>query len=155
MSRRFAREELVDYRESLWVSHAERVLSKFLLPKLNHLLERARGGSFDAARRPWVVLMENRINSQWLMTWLNCLLMMPAGTGICFCSDGRGIEEIQNWFSRQGWNLPNFYLLSLQPWLGEKRLDGQSALNSTMKSSDFWNHLPGERLLVIQTDALL
>ena len=155
MPRENARDELILYRHSAWVAHCRRVLSKLLLPHLPFLLSRSQRDSFDEGDRPWIILMENRINSQWLMTWLNCLLMMPPGTGICFCSDQQGLEEIQAWLQNQPWRLSNLSLLLLQPWLGNVRLGNRVAFNAMMKNPGFWQQLPGERLLIMQTDAVL
>lgn len=150
------RDELIHYRYQFWKSHCEYVLSRLLLPNVQKIVERRMLSSGDGQEPAfWVVLIENRIDRMWLTAWLNSLLMMPPKTGLCFCSDDEGLGKIKAWFAREAWTFPSVKLLSLSPLLKGQPLAQRQALNQMMKHPGFWQMMPGERLLMIQTDALL
>ncbi|MCP9775692.1 DUF5672 family protein [Cyanobium sp. WAJ14-Wanaka] len=140
---------LLRYRQQLWLSHCGQVLESVLLPLAGRgLLHRDRGGDKAA------VLIENRIDNQWLFTVLNTALMCPSGTSLCLICDRGSLAEAQTCLQASGAALEPYWMVAeeLVPgtWLGDV-----ASFNRMMKQEPFWAAMPNEKLLFIQTDALL
>jgi hypothetical protein len=141
--------QLLQYRERRWLDHCSDVLENLLLPLTQQW---QRGPSAHAKRG--AVLIDNRINQQWLFTVINTALMCPIGTQLCLITDGAEIRNAQNYL--QGVGLP------LEPWWGiaEELVPGANlhkpaSFNWMMKQPRLWEGLPHEQLLICQTDSLL
>ena len=72
-----ALEQLIKHRESQWNHHCQYVLQNFLLPAAQHIPLAPKG-----IDRQSILLIENRINDQWLFTVLNSWLMAPKDSSI-------------------------------------------------------------------------
>lgn len=141
--------QLLCYRERRWLDHCRDVLDHLLVPlaqrwRRNPRLQPKRGA----------VLIENRINRQWLFTVLNTALMCPEGTQLCLITDSQVLDQAQTML--EGFELP------LEPWwsTAEELVPGvalheAASFNGMMKQPRFWQGLPHDQLLLVQTDSLL
>jgi hypothetical protein len=140
---------LLRYREQRWLDHCSYVLRTLLIP----LAQNGQLAAGQPAKRA-AVLIDNRINDQWLFTVLNTVMMCPPGTQLCLITGEKQLATAQA--------LLRDLEPTLEPWWCEvERLcpgtdlsDGVS-FNRMMKQETFWHGLPHEKLLIIQTDALL
>jgi len=141
--------QLLQYRERRWLDHCADVLQHLLLP----IAREWRWDPEGQARRG-AVLIENRIDQQWLFTVLNTALMCPPDTQLCLITDAAVLSRAQSML--RGIELP------CQPWWGlaeelvpSAALNEPTSFNRMMKQKLFWQGLPHEQLLVCQTDSLL
>jgi hypothetical protein len=141
--------QLLAYRERRWLDHCSDVLNELLLP----MAQQWRRAPLAQPKRG-AVLIENRINHQWLFTVLNTALMCPSDTQLCLITDGAALSSAQDCL--MGVELP------LEPWWGlaedlvpGTKLDEPASFNRMMKQAQFWASLPHKELLVCQTDSLL
>ena len=141
--------QLLAYRERRWLDHCSDVLAELLLP-MAHQWRRA---PLAQAKRGALVI-ENRINHQWLFTVLNTSLMCPAGTQLCLITDAAALSSAKDYL--KGVELP------LEPWWGlaeelvpGTKLQEPASFNQMMKQDLFWASLPHEQILVCQADSLL
>lgn len=140
---------LLKYKEEFWLNHCNFILNDFLLPWARRNLH-----SQELECDQYVILIENRIDNQWLFTVLNTLLMSPPKTGFCLITDKQSQKKAQSMLQSHEIIINNINLVIDEIFPGTY-LSEKSALNKLMKNSIFWEKLPHERLLMIQTDALL
>jgi len=141
--------QLLQYRERRWLDHCADVLEHLLLP----LAQRGHNQpQLDAVRG--AVLIENRIDQQWLFTVLNTALMCPPGTQLCLITD-RAVRSKAQSMLRE-------IALPVEPWWGVAEelvpgtaLNDPARFNHMLKQPQLWEALPHEKVLLIQTDALL
>ena len=93
-------EILADYRHKIWRDHCNYVLQKLLIPYFQKENDLSRNTCLYKA-----VIIENRIDSQWLFTVLNTYLMCPKGTLIYIISDSKGIIKGKNLLERNSFNI--------------------------------------------------
>ncbi len=141
---------LLSYRKQYWLNHCEYILENFLLSWANKISSYPLEKSAQIA-----VLIENRIDNQWLFTVLNTMLMCPQNTSLCLITDNNDTKDKAiSLLSENQVNLNAFWLNtdSISP---TSSLDNSPSFNQLMKTSVFWDSLPHKKLLIIQTDALL
>jgi hypothetical protein len=140
---------LLNYREQRWLDHCAYVLRTLLIP----LAQNGQLAATQPATRAAVVI-DNRINNQWLFTVMNTFMMCPSGTQLCLISGEKQLATAQAFL--------HDLVPKLQPWwCAVERicpgtdLSDRASLNRMMKQETFWRGLPYEKLLIVQTDALL
>ena len=144
-----ALEQLLAYRQRRWLSHCSDVLQELLLPIARQWRDQPQAQALRGA-----VLIENRIDQQWLFTVLNTALMCPTGTQLCLISDAEALPRAQA--------LLKEVHLPVEPWwavaenlVPGSQLSSADSFNQMMKQGQFWGLLPHEQLLICQTDSLL
>ena len=140
---------LIEYREAVWKSHCTYVLNNLLIP----YFEKNKFSVVNQCNQV-CVLIENRINSQWLFTLLNTIIMSPANTGICLIMDKENQEKARSLLTQNNLFLDLIWI-STDQINSSINLKETSSFNKLMKSYRLWDKLPHERILIIQTDALL
>ena len=140
---------ILEHREQQWIQHCNFVLEKILLPLCRDGLAFSRRSNERA-----FVLIENRINDQWLFTVLNTWLMCPQGTELLLITDQANLPKARTYLHQQAPDIEARFLC-VEDLSAGICLSNYSSFNSMMKHADFWNALPHEELLIIQTDALL
>ncbi len=140
---------LLEYRKYIWLSHCEYILKDFLIPWAQTKLNQTKD-KYEQI----IVLIENRIDKQWLFTVLNTILMCPENTGICFITDSKNEGLAKSILINHNIDLKAIWyqIDSIEPAIN---LENNTSFNRFMKSSNFWEILPYENILIIQTDALL
>ncbi|MCB4406948.1 DUF5672 family protein [Synechococcus sp. MU1642] len=140
---------ILEHREHQWLQHCKFVLEKILLPICHEGLAFSQKPSERAA-----VLIENRIDHQWLFTVLNTWLMCPQGTEILLITDRANLSKASTYLHQHA---PDFeaHFLCVEDLLPGTNLSNYSSFNRMLKTTAFWSALPHEELLIIQTDALL
>ncbi|NDC35874.1 MAG: hypothetical protein EBZ51_10980 [Synechococcaceae bacterium WB9_2_112] len=143
-----ALEQLLAYRQRRWLSHCSDVLHELLLPIARQWRDQPQAQALRGA-----VLIENRIDQQWLFTVLNTALMCPTGTQLCLISDAEALPRAQA--------LLKEVHLPVEPWwavaenlVPGSQLSSAGSFNRMMKQGQFWGLLPHEQLLICQTDSL-
>ena len=144
-----ALEQLIKHRESQWNHHCQYVLQNFLLPAAQHIPLAPKG-----IDRQSILLIENRINDQWLFTVLNSWLMAPKDSSIVLICDRDSKQFAHKILQEQAPNLPTI-LIAVEDLSPQTDLKQASSFNAMMKQATFWAQMPSEKILVIQTDALL
>ena len=142
-------QELVNYRYHTWHKHCNYLLDKFLVPYFQQGLYKT-----SPKNKRSIVLVENRINKQWLFTALHALLMCPSQTAICFVCDNESYQNANQFLAEHKIQLEAIWL-SVENLSPDLNLSNLSDFNILLKNSVFWNSLPHEHLLVFQTDSLL
>ena len=140
---------ILEHREQQWLQHCQFVLQKILLP----ICQEGLVSSPKPSKRA-MVLIENRINYQWLFTILNTWLMCPSDTELVLITDQANAPKAQTNLCKYAPDL-KVNLLCVEDLLPGVHLDDYGNFNRMMKRAEFWNSLPHEQLLIIQTDALL
>tara|TARA_B100000700_G_C15026284_1_gene848316 strand:- start:77 stop:1027 length:951 start_codon:yes stop_codon:yes gene_type:complete len=140
---------LLSYRKNLWLNHCEYVLTKFLLP-----WAQAKPIFINENYSQIIVLIENRINSQWLFTILNTILMCPPNTGLVLILDEDSENQAKLILSENKIELKAIWynIEDINPNIS---LSEAFSFNQFMKTSEFWDLLPSEKILIVQTDALI
>ena len=141
--------QLLKYRERRWRDHCNDVLHELLLP----LARQWRPQPHRVANRG-AVLIENRIDSQWLFTVLNTALMCPPGTQLCLIVDGATLTKAQGMLSGIRWPIQPWWCVA-EELVPETVLSEPTSFNTMLKETAFWEGLPHEQLLIVQTDSLL
>lgn len=142
-------ELLLSQRKEHWLMHCQFVLENLLIPLCR--------GEHIKATIPFqraIVLIENRIDRQWLFTVLNTWLMCPKDSEFIMIADKDSVAKARG--------LLNCYVPGLEASIIDAaeivpgvELTVQASFNSMLKQPEFWRYMPHEHLLVIQTDALL
>ena len=140
---------LLDQRKEHWLMHCRFVLERLLMPLC---LEGHVKTSSPSQRA--VVLIENRLDAQWLFTVLNTWLMCPKDSEFLLIADANSVTQAEDLLSRHAPGIKARFLDVAQLIPGAK-LTEHASFNSMLKRPEFWRQMPHESLLVIQTDALL
>ena len=140
---------ILEHRENQWLQHCNFVLEKVLLPLCREDLTLPQIPSQRAA-----ILIENRINHQWLFTVLNTWIMCPQGTELLLITDQENLSKARNYLDQYAPTLRASFLC-IDELSADTDLSSYNSFNQMMKSAAFWKALPLEKLLIIQTDALL
>ena len=129
--------------------HCRFVLEQLLIPicREGHI-------KTAASRQRAVVLIDNRIDRQWLFTVLNTWLMCPKDSDFVLIADENSVDQAKE--------LLNCYAPALKPIILDvakvvpgTQLGEHASFNAMLKRPEFWLQMPHEQLLVIQTDALI
>ena len=130
---------ILEHREQQWLQHCSFVLEKILLPLCREGLALSQSPSKRAA-----VLIENRINHQWLFTVVNTWLMCPQGTESWSLADQANIARARNYLHQHATALAEANFLCIEDLSPGTQLKDYSSFNRMMKSADFWSRLPHE-----------
>ena len=140
---------LLEQRKEHWLLHCRFVLERLLMPLCND-------GHIKTAEpcQRAIVLIDNRIDVQWLFTVLNTWLMCPPDSTFVLIADANSVTQAKDLLKRHAPGLKAQVLDVAQLMPGTK-LTQHSSFNAMLKQPEFWRHMPHESLLIIQTDALL
>ena len=140
---------LLQHRKEHWIMHCRFVLERLLMPLCHEGYIQSKTPSNRA-----VVLIDNRINEQWLFTVLNTWLMCPTDSEFVLIADQNSVGKAEGLLKRHapGLNANVFDVAQLIPGI---KMTEPASINSMLKLPEFWHNMPHESLLIIQTDALL
>ena len=140
---------LLEKRKKYWLMHCHFVLERLLMPL-------CVGGQIKTTKpcKQAVVLIDTRIDAQGLFTLLNTWLMCPTNSEFVLIADTSSLKQAQHLLNRHAPGLKAKVIDVAQLIPGAKLTD-HTSFNAILKSSEFWRQMPLERLLIIQTDALL
>ena len=129
--------------------HCRFVLERLLMPLCNE----GNVKTTNLSKRA-VVLIDNRIDEQWLFTVLNTWLMCPDDSEFVLIADANSVTQAKGfWRDMHLASTPMFSMwLNLMPGV---QMAEPAHLNAMLKRPEFWRQMPHEPLLIIQTDALL
>ena len=144
-----ALDQLIRYREAQWRQHCGYVLRHLLLPMAQYISPMPIGESTRS-----ILIIDNRINEQWLFTVLNSWLMAPKGSTINIICDRKSEQPAHKLLLRHAANVPA-NIKTVEDISPGTNLSQPSSFNNMMKLSSFWEQIPSEEILVVQTDALL
>ena len=140
---------LLEQRKQHWLMHCRFVLERLLMPlgngrhiKTNEPCQRA------------VVLIDNRIDEQWLFTVLNTWLMCTPDSEFVLISDADSVTQAEDLLKCHAPGLKACVLDIAQLVPGVQMAD-TAGINTMLKQPEFWRQMPQKPLLIIQTDALL
>ena len=140
---------LLEQRKEHWLMHCRFVLERLLIP----MCQEGHVKTPTNCQRA-VIIIDNRIDKQWLFTVLNTWLMCPKDSEFMLITDERSVAQAKE--------LLDYYAPSLKPTILDvaqivpaTRLGEYASFNAMLKRPEFWLKMPHEHLLVIQTDALL
>ena len=140
---------LLEQRKQHWLMHCRFVLERLLIP----LCLEGHVKTTAPCQRA-VVLIDNRVDEQWLFTVLNTWLMCPTDSAFVLIADPNSVTQAEDLLERHAPGLQASILTLAQLRPGAKMTEPAS-LNAMLKQPEFWRHIPYETLLIIQTDALL
>ena len=152
MPRENARPALIRWRWQVWQAHCTAILERLLLPAIQN--GSLRGDMICeslADARSSLLLVENRIDDQWLFTCLNGLLMAPPSSRLCVVADHSSIVKAKSLLKANKIALDVDWRVCSEDF----NLSRPGDYNLMLKSKDFWQLLPEDRILLIQKDALL
>ena len=140
---------LLEQRRQHWLMHCRFVLERLLMP----LCREGHVKTMEPCQRA-VVLIDNRIDEQWLFTVLNTWLMCPKDSEFVLITDANSVTQAEGLLKRHapGLNASVLEVTQLMPWV---QITEPTSLNKMLKQPEFWRHIPHEPTLIIQTDALL
>ena len=140
---------LLEQRKQHWLLHCRFVLERLLIP----LCHEGRVKTTERCQRA-VVLIDNRIDEQWLFTVLNTWLMCPKDSEFVLIADANSVTQAEELLKRHtpGLKASVLEVTQLMPWVQMKE---PTSLNAMLKRPEFWRHIPHEPMLIIQSDALL
>ena len=140
---------LLEQRNQHWLMHCRFVLERLLMP----LCFEGVVTTTDPSQRA-VVLIDNRINEQWLFTLLNTWLMCPKDSEFVLIADADSVTQAEDLlkFHAPGLKASVLDVAQLMPGV---QLAEPTSFNAMLKRPEFWRHMPHEPMLIIQTDALL
>lgn len=140
---------LLDQRKEHWLMHCRFVLERLLIPL-------CRGG-YVRTKTPCqraVVLIDNRIDTQWLFTVINTWLMCPKDSEYLLITDGKSAVQAKELLNFHAPDL-KANIIDVNQIVPGVLLTEKNSFNAMLKMPEFWKKIPYEKLLVIQTDALL
>ena len=140
---------LLEKRKQHWLMHCRFVLERLLIPLCNEGKVKTTNSSKRA-----VVLIDNRINEQWLFTVLNTWLMCPTDSKFTLITDANSMSQAKGLLERHAPGV-NANVLDVAQLMPETQAMEPANLNAMLKRPEFWQQMPHQSLLIIQTDALL
>lgn len=140
---------LLEQRREHWLLHCRFVLERLLMPLCNN----GHIKTEEPCQRA-IVLIDNRIDVQWLFTVLNTWLMCPPDSTFVLIADANSVTQAEDLLKRHAPGLKAQVLDVAQLMPGTK-LTQHSSFNAMLKQPEFWSQMPYETLLIIQVDALL
>ena len=140
---------LLDQRKAHWLMHCSFVLEKLLIP----LCREGRVKTTTHCQRA-VVLIDNRIDKQWLFTVLNTWLMCPKDIKFVLIADKNNTAQAKDLLNCYAPDL-NTTIFDVDQIVPGVQLTEHASFNTMLKRPDFWQKMPHEHMLFIQTDALL
>ncbi len=140
---------ILGYRQDIWLNHCSYVLEQLFKPYFKGNNSFIHNKDLYAA-----VVIDTRINQQWLFTILNSVLMSPKGTKLVILTDNEGIEKGKLLLNQNNINLA-LQWISIESIKPKVNLTSQVSFNQLCKSRSFWSIFSEEQLLFVQTDALI
>ena len=140
---------LLDQRKEHWHMHCRFVLEQLLIP----LCHEGHVKTSNNCQRA-VVLIDNRINKQWLFTVLNTWLMCPKDSKFILIVDKNSLTQARDLLNDYAPCL-DAIIIDVTRLIPGVKLSEYSSFNAMLKRSDFWEKMPYEHLLFVQTDALI
>ena len=140
---------LLEHRKQHWLMHCRFVLERILMP-----LCREGNVKTTAPCQRAVVLIDNRIDEQWLFTVLNTWLMCPTDSAFVLIADANSVTQAGGLLKRHAPGL-KASVLDVAQLIPGTQMTKPASLNAMLKRPEFWGLMPHEPLLIIQTDALL
>ena len=140
---------LLEQRKQHWLTHCRFVLERLLIP----LCDEGHIKTTTPSNRA-VVLIDNRIDEQWLFTVLNTWLMCPTDSHFVLITDSHTFAQAEELLKLHAPGM-DASILDVAMLIPGAQLSEQASFNAILKRSEFWRHMPHEPLLIIQTDALL
>ena len=140
---------LLEQRREHWLLHCRFVLERLLMPLCNN----GHIKTEEPCQRA-IVLIDNRIDVQWLFTVLNTWLLCPPDSTFVLIADANSVTQAEDLLKRHAPGLKAQVLDVAQLMPGTK-LTQHSSFNAMLKQPEFWSQMPYETLLIIQVDALL
>ena len=140
---------LLEYRQQCWLMHCQFVLERLLMPLCREGLVKTK----EPCERA-VVLIENRIDEQWLFTLLNTWLMCPKDSAFVLIADTNSVKPAEDLLKCHAPDL-KASVLEVEQLVPGIQMKETTSINAMLKKPEFWRQMPYEHLLVIQTDALL
>ena len=140
---------LIEQRKEHWLMHCRFVLERLLLP-----LCREKHVKTSVPCQRGVVLIDNRIDEQWLFTVLNTWLMCPKDSEFVLITDAKNASPAKELLNLHAPGL-TARVLEVAQLVPGIQMEEQISLNAMFKLPEFWRHMPHEPLLIFQTDALL
>ena len=142
--------KLEKYRINIFSSHAKFLLLEVIEPWVKNILPAIPPPSKDLKYIPLGLIVEDRATFLLRFCVLNTILMGRLRMPIRVCTTSSSFDSI------------NQLLGDLKEWVEIVKLDQVDithitdiSYNSLLKKASFWRKLPSEKILVIQTDALL
>ena len=142
-------ELLLEQRKEHWLMHCRFVLDRLLMP----LCREGHVQTATTTNRA-VVLIDNRVDKQWLFTVLNTWLMCPTDSKFVLIVDQNSVVQAGELLKRHAPGL-EASVIDVAKVVPDAQLKEHSSFNAMLKLPEFWQHMPHEPLLIIQTDALL
>ena len=127
---------LLEQRKEHWLMHCRFVLDRLLIP----LCHEGKVKTMAACQRA-VVLIDNRINEQWLFTVLNTWLMCPKDSEFVLITDANSVAQAEDLLKRHAPSLQARVLDLAQLMPGVQMTEPRS-LNAMLKKPEFWRHMP-------------
>ena len=132
-----ALDQLIKHRKAQWEHHCKYVLDNLLLPMSSSIpLSQKSVGKRN------IILIENRINDQWLFTVLNSWLMAPKDGVITLICDNKSKESAHNLVQKYT-KITNLYCSCGGVFSGTD-LSQTTSFNAMMKSASFWARIPAK-----------
>ena len=140
---------LLEQRKEHWLMHCRFVLERLLMP----LCVEGHVKTTEPCQRA-VVLIDNRLDAQWLFTLLNTWLMCPSDSEFVLVADANSVTKAQELVNLHAPAL-KAKVLDVAQLMPGAQLQDHASFNAMLKHPEFWRQMPHESLLIIQTDALL
>ena len=140
---------LLEQRKQHWLMHCRFVLERLLIP-----LCREGHVKTTAPCQRAVVLIDNRVDDQWLFTVLNTWLMCPTDSAFVLIADANSSTQAEEMLNRHAPGLKAI-VLDVDQLVPGTQITEPASFNAMLKRPEFWRQMPHEPLLIIQTDALL
>ena len=140
---------LLEQRKQHWLMHCRFVLERLLMP----LCHEGHVKTTAPCQRA-VVLIDNRVDEHWLFTVLNTWLMCPKDSEFVLIADANSVTQAEDLLERHAPGL-KASVLEVEQLMPGVQMAEPTSLNAMLKRPEFWRHMPHERVLIIQTDALL
>ena len=140
---------LIEERKQHWLMHCRFVLERLLIP----LCHEGKIKTTEPYQRA-VVIIDNRIDEQWLFTVLNSWLMCTPDSEFVLIADTNSVTQAKELLKLHAPGL-NACVLDVAQLIPGVQMAEPAHLNAMLKQPEFWRQMPHEPLLIIQTDALL
>ena len=137
---------LLEKREQHWLMHCQFVLQRLLIP----LCHKGHIKTTSPYQRS-IVLIDNRIDEQWLFTVLNSWLMCPKDSQFVLITDANSLNQAEELLKRHAPGLKAI-VLDVATLIPGIQMTDPISLNTMLKQTVFWQKMPHESLLIIQTD---
>lgn len=139
-----------DYRASIFQSHANYALCKYLNPLWERLSQGDVQNNLQERGERLIVIVDGRPSFLLRFSVLNSLLMTGFKYRCIVYADGSSIGEMRMLFS----DISDFVEVVDLSFLGIVKLD-LGVYNQLLKASHFWSAVPAASVLLTQADALL